>query len=532
VDHSERASQSRRLWGEAEPLSLYGSVYPSREIVPGLLDPIADPAFSNVPEWWPHDPNIVKRHREAILSLVGATMPSFGRRAGAGVVMIGGGKYWPGNVVSVRMLRDTGSNLPVQIWHRGDAEPVQAQDLADIAGVQIRDLTSIEPAPRILRGWDAKTTAILASNWERVFFLDADAYCLADPAALLDRLSVEEPFLYWEDLPYSNNVRWEVWGCSANTVPPVQGGQLAIQLCHFWRELVLAHWLNQHSDFVYAHQYGDQDSWRVALNLTGGAFKSLGNAQWAQMAFICDLNGQPFVIHRCQSKMFYPEDQTANSTANRKLDRLPGEARAWAHYEHLLSRRDAPEVFRRIYASALWGPGESSGGGSTLEYARPYLEIVNGLIEAANWRRVVDLGCGDGYITGQLRAPEVIGVDCYPNHISRLRKEYPDRSWLHLDLDLDREELPGGDVALLKDVLMHWPNLMIQDWLTWARKSRKWRWIICTQDHHAQTDGQDCRLGGYRPLDLNNEPLRNLNLVRFCEYLGKTVLLLKADSDR
>src|SRR5581483_6236187 len=104
--------------------------------------------------------------------------------------------------------------------------------------------------PRIVRGWESKLIALLACGWERVFYLDADAYCVADPAPLLECLSPAEPFLFWEDLPGTPGpINWRVWGLAGSAVPPVQGGQWAVDVRHFWRELVLSHWLNQHSDF-------------------------------------------------------------------------------------------------------------------------------------------------------------------------------------------------------------------------------------------------------------------------------------------
>ena len=521
----------RRLWAEPEPEEARGwPASPSPEIVPGLPDPIPEPAFQPVPPRWPHDPAVVKRHREALFRLAQAELPPPGRREGAGVLLVGGGRYWPGIVVAIRMLRETGSRLPVQVWHRGKDEPVRPQDLAGADGVTYHDLTALTPAPRILGGWEAKTIALLACGWERVFFLDADAYCVTDPEPVLDRLSPAEPFLFWDDFP-GEGVNWPIWGLTGSAVPAIQGGQFAVHLRHFWREVVLAHWLNQHSDFSYAHYYGDQDSWRVALTVTGGAYGRLGPAHWDEVAFVCGAADRPLVVHRCRSKMLYPEDVlTGDSESNRRLDRLPGEAQAWSHWEALLSSRPAPEVFDRVYASGLWGPGRTSGAGSSPEQARPYLDIVNGLVKVSGWRRVIDLGCGDGFVTHRLEAPQVVGVDCYPPHIERMREQTPEREWLTLDLDRDRHRLPDGDVALLKDVLHHWPNRLVRDWLMWARSCGKWRWLVCTQDHRQETDGQDSPLGGYRGLDPAMQPLRDLGLLPLCRYLNKSVLLLPGAS--
>lgn len=529
ADVSAIGASYRQLWGEPEANGRHegAAAHPPREIVPGVLDPIPEADFRPLARGWAQDARVMNRHRDALLALARTEMPPPGSRKGAGILMVGGGRYWPGIVVSLKMLRDTGCRLPVQIWHRGPLEPVRAEDLAELDGVEIHDLTTLTPAPRVLRGWEAKTVALLACGWERVFFLDADAYFLRDPAPLLERLSAAEPFLFWTE-PW-HNVNWSVWGRKHSPVPPIQGGQYAIHMRHFWREFVLAYWLDQHSDFSYTHQLGDQDSWRVALTVTGGAYKCLGPARWEDIAYVYDADGGPFLVHRSFSKMLYPEDVTpSDGGSNRRLDRLPGEARAWAYWQSLQDSRPATEVFAHLYASGLWGPGQCSGFGSTPQRAQPYLDIVNGLVTVSGWQRLIDLGCGDGFVTSRLQAAEMVGVDCHAPHIDRLRQEFPQRQWLTLDLDRDRDRLPAGDVALVKDVLHHWPNRLLRDWLTWARNCGKWRWLVATQGSHQEADGQDCPLGGYRGLDLSMQPLRDLNLLPLCHYLDKSVLLLRA----
>lgn len=533
ADVSELGVFYRRLWGEPEPDSWLGSAcgYPPREIVPGLLDPIPESEVRPPPRGWTHDPRVIWRHREALFALARVPLPSPGPRYGAGIVMAGGGRYWPGIVVALKMLRDTGCRLPVQIWHRGAAEPVRPCDLEGIEGVQIRDLTTLSPQPRILRGWDAKTVALLASGWERIFFLDADAYFLRDPTPLLERLSAAEPFLFWQDVPAAwSYVNWSIWGAEASPVPPIQGGHFLIHVGHFWREFVLAYWLDQHSDFSYAHQLGDQDSWRVALTVTGGRYRCLGSAQWDEIAYVCAGDDGPLLVHRTAAKMLYPEDvKPGDPRSNRRRDRLPGEAQAWAYWEALRSGRPAAEVFGRVYAAGIWGPCQSSGDGSTPPQARPYLDLINGLAQMSGWRRAIDLGCGDGYITAHLHIPDRVGVDCHAPHIHRLRRQTPEVEWLSLDLDRDRDRLPAGDVAFLKDVLHHWPNRLIRDWLSWARTCGKWRWLLCTQDADQYADDADIPLGGHRGLDPSLMPLRDLGLRPLCQYQNKNVLLMETN---
>jgi SAM-dependent methyltransferase len=264
-------------------------------------------------------------------------------------------------------------------------------------------------------------------------------------------------------------------------------------------------------------------------------YHCLGRAPWVGPAFVCRLDGAPIIVHRCQGKG-PPWDKAGFGAA----PHLPDEARAAAHLEryHLGPgpAEDAAAVFARIYRRGTWGHGDRSGGGSTDREAPPYLELVNGLLRLAGARRVVDLGCGDGWVTRGLQSagaimpsgwPDVRGVDCYAPHLERLRREAPQIEWLHLDLDRDRDKLPSGDVALLKDTLHHWPNALVREWLAWARAAGKWRWLVLTYDCANATAGADCPLGGYRPLSVDLPPLAGLGLRRLTRYLHKEVAVLE-----
>ena len=106
-----------------------------------------------------------------------------------------------------------------------------------------------------------------------------------------------------------HNVKWDqIWPDGARGVPPVQGGQIVMDRRAFWRELSMAHFMNQHSDHYYQHMYGDQDGWRVAIAATRLAIKHLGKASWEEIAFACRLQGKPIVVHRCQGKLFCGHD--------------------------------------------------------------------------------------------------------------------------------------------------------------------------------------------------------------------------------
>jgi hypothetical protein len=309
------------------------------EIVPGLLDPIATPELVPVPRGWAHRREVVAQHTKAIHQLVSGEIPQPESRTDQGVLLCGGGKYWLGVVIACRLLREVGCTLPIQVWHRGDEEPIRPADLAnlDVKIVDARKVQQKHPA-RILRGWEIKTYAILHSGFARVLYLDADAYCVRDPSPLFALLDAE-PFLFWQDLPGTErHIRWRFFGIPEDQgkgVPPVQGGQLLIDVAGFYRELSVAHWLNQHSDYAYSHQYGDQDSYRVAMALLGSypaRAKSMGLAKWQRVAFVCSHAKANYIVHRCQGKLFPPGTKGGNA---RVCNTLPLEDRVQSIYQDL-----------------------------------------------------------------------------------------------------------------------------------------------------------------------------------------------------
>lgn len=302
--------------------------------LPGVTDPI------DRPEVWPptielrRGADSIAEHLAALRTVAAARFtPTYHR--GRGIVYVGGGAYWPGIVVGIRMLRGTGCKLPVEVWYRGSCEPVNPADVADL-DVWLIDAEKCPLSNRVKfstvdrGGWESKLYALSLTMFNEVLFLDADAYCVTDPVPLFDLLTEREPLVFWEDMPNQvHSIAWDrVWPDGTGRVPTFQGGQFLIDLHSGWRTLAVAHWMCQHSDYYFGALYGDQDCWRVALAATGAGFRSLGPADWEAPAFVCRHDGAPYVVHRCQSKMFVGKPGP-------RAESLPGEARAWELFASL-----------------------------------------------------------------------------------------------------------------------------------------------------------------------------------------------------
>lgn len=470
---------------------------------------------------------------------------------GDGILYVGGGKYWPGIVVGIRLLRAMGCNLPVEVWHRG-CEEVFPGDVKGLGDVEFHNIDQVSLRNgndnRIANligehswrgGWEAKYYAFTHTAFDRFVFLDADAYPVAAPCSLFDELR-GRGIAYWSDLPHTwGNTKWrhilpelEQVG---NATPPVQGGHLVIDREKAWPALWAAHHICQHSDYYWQApgdpnrrlMFGDQDALRVAIAAGASSYRHIGPAEWRSTAFVCHVGLKPVIVHRCQSKLFQPRDQHTPGDGRANYS-LPLEAIVWEHYADVVNKRPrpAPEVFADIYRTKHWGDG--SGVGSSEAEVKPFAEWFNAWFKSKGYTSLVDLGCGDGRTASQLDVGEYIGVDCVPDS-ARLSSQGVLKGAIILDAYKDVDSIPSGDVLLIKDVLHHWPSAMIREFLACLvgmRRSGSWSAILLVNDCHQRGGPQDCILGGYRALAPTMSPLNEFSHAVEFSYLHKTVISL------
>ncbi|KAI1317176.1 hypothetical protein EDD11_008868 [Mortierella claussenii] len=110
---------------------------------------------------------------------------------GKGIVFCAGNGQFEFVVTSIQAVRNRlKSALPIQVFHMGDNDlsPERQQYLRDMAsGIEVLDVTDfLDNDYMQLGGWAIKPFAMLASSFEEVMFVDADAYFLQDPAVLFE----------------------------------------------------------------------------------------------------------------------------------------------------------------------------------------------------------------------------------------------------------------------------------------------------------------------------------------------------------
>ncbi|KAL8356662.1 hypothetical protein RB601_001796 [Gaeumannomyces tritici] len=209
------------------------------------------------------------------------------RRHSRGIVMTAGGKYIGNAILSLLMLRRTGSTLPVQLFL--DSPDKYATEMCDTTMVELdvecRSMDAVfKTTPQLpkLKKFQYKVFSILFSSFEDVLFLDADAFPIHNPDHLFD----VEPFrsrgmVTWPDFWVSTSSR-HFYDIAGIPVPPIEtrrssesGVMLYSRRTHA-ESLLLSTYYNFYGpDYYYkllcqgAHGEGDKETFMhaaLALN--------------------------------------------------------------------------------------------------------------------------------------------------------------------------------------------------------------------------------------------------------------------------
>lgn len=202
------------------------------------------------------------------------------------------------------------------------------------------------------------------------------------------------------------------------------------------------------------------------------------------------------------------------------------------------------DAMQQIYELNLWG-GEAtefySGLGShDQSIVKPYLLAVKEFLKSLKKPvDIVDLGCGDFNVGKELisYSKKYIGIDIVPELIERNREKYTTKNLSFECLDIAKDELPKGDVVIVRQVLQHLSN---QEVKSVVDKLSQYRYIILTE--HLPTveftpnvdiiSGQGIRLKKGSGLDLELPPFNlNVNEVKVISSvpypLGKGIIETK-----
>jgi len=149
--------------------------------------------------------------------------------------------------------------------------------------------------------------------------------------------------------------------------------------------------------------------------------------------------------------------------------------------------RNAAEIFAEIYRENRWGGDRGrfhSGSGSSSEHAQAYANVITTFIRSHDVRRLVDLGCGDFRIGAQLLDTGIAytGIDIVSDLVRRNNQLYASARVRFECLNIIEDELPDGDLCLIRQVLQHLSNEQISRVLA---NVEKYRHVIVTEHYPA-----------------------------------------------
>ncbi|KAJ9216946.1 CAZyme family GT71 [Paecilomyces variotii] len=143
-----------------------------------------------------------------------------------GLVSTAGGSYLPVLVISLRMLRKTGSKLPMEVF-LADADEHE-EYICDVVlpslnakCVILSDILSAAPEDMQIEKYQFKPFAMLFSSFEEILFLDADAFPIDKPEVLFDN----EPFqskhmVTWPDF-WASSASPLFYAIASQEIPPM-----------------------------------------------------------------------------------------------------------------------------------------------------------------------------------------------------------------------------------------------------------------------------------------------------------------------
>jgi len=183
-------------------------------------------------------------------------------------------------------------------------------------------------------------------------------------------------------------------------------------------------------------------------------------------------------------------------------------------------------VFEAIYNKSFWGGG--SGAGSSPQYARPYMQLLQAFLENNAIHSVVDIGCGDWQFSRFINwgSRSYLGIDVVGSVIETNRRNFarPNISFQHAN-SLEEGFNATGDLLLLKDVLQHLTNANVQKLL---HLTSRFKFSLLTNEY--ALPNEDCENGDTRPLDIRAEPFNLKNAALVYAFANKATFLVVSNA--
>jgi SAM-dependent methyltransferase len=164
------------------------------------------------------------------------------------------------------------------------------------------------------------------------------------------------------------------------------------------------------------------------------------------------------------------------------------------------------ERFEQIYATGEWGIG--SGEGSAAVHTSGYVRFLQRFLQDQSVRSVVDLGCGDWQFSYKVNWNNIHyrGYDLVRSVVERNQATYSAPNIEFHVISSQLSDLPTADLLIVKDVLQHWSNESIFEFLPVLRRFR-YSLITNCVNTHGPTENLDIADGDFRYLDIRLAPV-------------------------
>ena len=272
--------------------------------------------------------------------------------SGRGIVICAGGKKYNTNAYAlIRLLRDLGCSLPIQLWSLEHEQDDLFDELIKPYNVEPvnTSVVQLEHPHDHLHGWELKSYAIKWCPYQEVLLIDADCFPLRNPEVIFDEPAFQETgVIFMPDVRKMppNHKFWSLYQIPFVEEWEFESGAIFIDKARHWREVVIADYINQYGIRFFwkeANMLGDKDSHRAAFHITNKPYSMSPepvhhlDGSGSRVLVQHDMSGEHLWLHRNLVKFTLVGDNP----------RLPG----FVHEERLLGY---VEELRKVW----WGNPE------------------------------------------------------------------------------------------------------------------------------------------------------------------------------
>lgn len=292
--------------------------------------------WENAGDVWLRFRKMIKREKQRL------TVEPLDEGAGEGIVIAGGGKYFPSAYANIRLIRHHGCQLPIELWYLGrHAEmPELWRKIVDQYGVECVDADEVNKSKPIrrLNGWELKMFAAAHNSFRKFIFLDSDCYPMRDPTFVLnDPRLLGAGAIFQRDCSGFEHIKEDVLelvGIPRHQVWDLESGAFSIDKQRWNLALGLTLFLNNYSDLLYKVVYGDKTTPALASLLAGQPYAIPhhlpGGGDWGLMQRWFD--GSDMWQHRIHMKPSLKQEN------------------------FVTPQHENPKVMRYIANEIAWGP--------------------------------------------------------------------------------------------------------------------------------------------------------------------------------